>query len=169
MIAVEDASLDDATPLKQLIESAYRGDPAREGWNHEADLLDDERTRIEEIEQMLADPDVRFTVARNEAGAIVGCVAVTRKDTTLGYLGMLCVKPTLQSGGLGRRLLDTAEDGARADGLSVVEMTVIAQRETLIDWYERRGYLRTGERRPFPVPRDPPLEFVVLEKALISS
>ncbi len=45
-------------------------------------------------------------------------------------------------------------------------MTVITQREVLIAWYERRGYRRTGETRPFPVLRDPPLRFVVLEKPL---
>jgi hypothetical protein len=28
------------------------------------------------------------------------------------------------------------------------------------------SYARTGETRPFPVPRDPPVTFVVLEKPL---
>lgn len=169
MTQIGAASAGDARELKDLIESAYRGDAAREGWNHEADLLDDERTTLEDIERMLTDPAVTFTVARDSSGAIIGCVAVTRKDASLGYLGMLCVSPTLQSGGLGRLLLDAAEKAARASGLDAMEMTVISQRETLIAWYERRGYHRTGERRPFPVPRDPPLEFVVLEKPLVSA
>ncbi len=29
-------------------------------------------------------------------------------------------------------------------------MTVVNVREALIAWYERRGYQRTGETRPFP-------------------
>ena len=52
-----------------------------------------------------------------------------------------------------------------------MEMTVIAQREDLIAWYERRGYTRTGETRPFPYgderfgrPRRDDLVFVVLRK-----
>ncbi|WP_086734753.1 GNAT family N-acetyltransferase [Erythrobacter colymbi] len=151
--------------LKELLEAAYRGDSARQGWNHEADILDDERTSREELDALLADPAVTILTAR-VGDSLVGCVAVTRKDTQLGYLGMLCVLPTLQSAGLGRKLLEAAEDLARAQGLAAMEMTVIDSRDSLIAWYERRGYAFTGERRPFPVLRDPPVNFVVLEKPL---
>lgn len=164
-VAITPASPADAPALKDLLEAAYRGDSARQGWNHEADILDDERTSREELDALLADPAVTILTAR-DAGALVGCVAVTRKDASLAYLGMLCVLPTLQSAGLGRRLLDAAEDCARADGIAAMEMTVIDSRAELIAWYERRGYARTGETRPFPVPRDPPITFVVLEKPL---
>ena len=47
-----------------------------------------------------------------------------------------------------------------------VEMTVIDCRAELIAYYERRGYARTGEARPFPVPCDPPLSMIVLAKSL---
>lgn len=165
MIGITAATTADAPALKDLLEAAYRGDSARQGWNHEADILDDERTSREELDAMLADPAVTILTAR-DGEALIGCVAVTRKDTALGYLGMLCVLPALQSAGLGRRLLDAAEDHARALGLAAMEMTVIDSRASLIAWYERRGYAFTGERRPFPVLRDPPINFVVLEKPL---
>jgi ribosomal protein S18 acetylase RimI-like enzyme len=164
-ITICTATLSDASALKALLEAAYRGDAARAGWNHEADILDDERIAPGELERMLADPAVTIIAAR-AGGALVGCVAVTRKDAALGYLGMLCVVPTLQSAGLGRRLLDAAEDHARAAGLVSIEMTVIDSRAALIAWYERRGYARTDETRPFPVLRDPPITFAVLEKRL---
>ena len=165
MISITTASLADATALKSLLEAAYRGDSARRGWNHEADILDDERTAPGEVEALLADPAVTILTAR-EAEKLIGCVAVTVKGAALAYLGMLCVAPDLQSAGLGRRLLDAAEDHALAHGIAAMEMTVIDSRDALIAWYERRGYLRTGETRPFPVPRDPPVTFVVLEKPL---
>jgi ribosomal protein S18 acetylase RimI-like enzyme len=168
LIAITGASLADAPALKALLEAAYRGDSARQGWNHEADILDDERASREELDALLADPAVTILTAR-DSEALIGCVAVTRKDARLAYLGMLCVSPTLQSGGLGRRLLDAAEDHARALGIPAMEMTVIDSRETLIAWYERRGYARTGEARPFPVLRDPPITFAVLEKPLLST
>ena len=155
----------DAPALKNLLEAAYRGDSARQGWNHEADILDDERVAPGEVEALLADPAVTILTARDD-DQLIGCVAVTRKDASLAYLGMLCVLPTLQSAGLGRRLLDAAEDLARADGIAAMEMTVIDSRTSLIAWYERRGYALTGETRPFPVLRDPPITFVVLEKRL---
>jgi ribosomal protein S18 acetylase RimI-like enzyme len=164
-IRITSAANADSPALKDLLEAAYRGDSARAGWNHEADILDDERIAPGELEAILTDPAVTILTARKGA-ALIGCVAVTRKDTSLGYLGMLCVAPTLQSGGLGRRLLDAAEDHARELGIAAMEMTVIDSRAALIGWYERRGYVRTGETRPFPVLRDPPVTFVVLEKPL---
>ncbi|QKG72775.1 GNAT family N-acetyltransferase [Erythrobacter mangrovi] len=167
-MAIVTASLEDAPALKELLEAAYRGDSARRGWNHEADILDDERVAPGEVERLLADPEVTMLVAR-DGDKLVGCVAVTRRDPSLAYLGMLCVLPDLQSAGLGRRLLDAAEDHARASGIQIMEMTVIDSRDVLIAWYERRGYARTGETRPFPVPRDPPITFVVLEKTLAAA
>lgn len=165
MTAITTASPADAPALKALLEAAYRGDSARQGWNHEADILDDERTAPGEVEALLADPAVTILTARDGA-ALIGCVAVTVKGCALAYLGMLCVQPDLQSAGLGRQLLDAAEDHARALGIAAMEMTVIDSRNSLIAWYERRGYVRTGETRPFPVLREPPVTFVVLEKPL---
>ena len=48
----------------------------------------------------------------------------------------------------------------------MIEMTVIDRRPELIAYYQRRGYMLTDEKRPFPIPLDPPLEMVVLAKAL---
>jgi hypothetical protein len=45
-------------------------------------------------------------------------------------------------------------------------MTVIEKRGELIAYYERRGYVRSSERRDFPVTVDPPLFMAVLEKPL---
>ena len=170
-ITITPASPADIPALKELLEAAYRGDSARAGWNHEADILDDERIGIDELEAMLADSAVTILTAR-DGGALIGCVAVTRKGDDMGYLGMLCVSPTLQSAGLGRRLLDAAEDHGRAIGIARMEMTVIDSRESLIAWYVRRGYAFTGETRPFhelrPADADtgPQITFVVLEKPL---
>jgi ribosomal protein S18 acetylase RimI-like enzyme len=87
---------------------------------------------------------------------------------------MLTVRPDRQAAGIGRRLLAAAEKYAAAElGASYLEMTVIGARAELIAWYERRGYARTGERRPFPygderfgLPRRPDLDFEVLRKTL---
>ena len=55
-------------------------------------------------------------------------------------------------------------------------MTVIRQRPELIAWYERRGYRRTGENRPFPygnprfgLPTRDDLVFDVLKKVQLGS
>jgi ribosomal protein S18 acetylase RimI-like enzyme len=172
-LTIDTAGADDLAPLHRLIESAYRGDTARQGWTHEADLLDGQRIDTVMLAAMLNSADQRILVAREEA-TIIGCVAVTNQGDGICYLGLLTVDPTRQAGGLGRLLIDAAEDAARAlFGARRIEMTVIAQRDSLIAWYERRGYRRTGEQRPFPhgdtrfgIARDEILAFVVLDRAL---
>lgn len=164
----------DIPALHALIESAYRGDAARVGWTHEADLLGGQRTDPDALGAMIADPDQRILIAEAADGATIGCVAIAARPPAGAYLGMLTVRPDLQTQGLGRRLIDAAEAEARAAfGAAAIEMTVIVQRRELIAWYERRGYRPTGERRPFPhgdprfgLPKTEALEFVVLEKAL---
>lgn len=167
------ATLADISALHALIESAYRGDSAKQGWTHEADLLGGQRTDAEALGEMIADPAQRIVVATSE-GAPIGCVAVTDKGDGRAYLGLLTVDPALQAAGLGRALLAEAERVAGATfAATIMEMTVIVQRAELIAWYERRGYALTGERRPFHygderfgLPVTDALEFVVLAKAL---
>lgn len=162
-IPIEPAKKEDLAALKLMIEGAYRGDHARMGWTHEADLVQDERISVEEVVRLFLDPNVAIYVARSNAD-IVGCVTITDEGDGVAYIGLLCVDPPFQSSGVGARLLTTAERLCAALGVEKMEMTVIENREPLIAWYERAGYRRSGERRPFPVPQDPPLFFVVLEK-----
>ncbi|MEQ7874120.1 GNAT family N-acetyltransferase [Sphingomonas sp. ASV193] len=166
------ATSDDLDTLNALVESAYRGDSARRGWTHEADLLDGQRTDREALAETIADPAQHLLVADDE-GTLAGCICVTEKPGALAYVGLVTVDPARQGGGLGRDLLDAGEAAARAAGATRAEMTVIRQRAELIAWYERRGYALTGERRPFPhgdarfgLPKTDALEFVVLEKPL---
>ena len=161
------ATLADVATLHPLIERAYRGETAKAGWTHEADLLFDTRTSAEELSALIADPD-RVILLAHKDGALIGCVQVARVGDDRTYLGMLTVEPTLQASGLGRRLLAAAETEAVSRfAARRMEMTVIHRRAELIAWYQRRGYAPTGETRPFPVdPPRPELEFVVLEKGL---
>ena len=161
------ATLADVATLHPLIERAYRGETAKAGWTHEADLLFDTRTSAQELSALIADPD-RVILLAHKDGALIGCVQVARVGDDRAYLGLLTVEPSLQASGLGRRLLAAAETEAVARfAARRMEMTVIHRRAELIAWYQRRGYAPTGETRPFPVnPPRPELEFVVLEKGL---
>ena len=163
----------DLETLHDLVHRAYRGDSARQGWTHEADLLDGQRTDRDALTAMLEDPGQRVLVAE-QRHRVTGCVQVSDQGNGTAYLGMLSVDPALQAAGLGRRLIAAAEEAARsAFGARRMEMTVIRQRAELIAYYERRGYRRTGEERPFPLsdprfglPRRNDLVFVVLAKPL---
>lgn len=173
-IAIRAAQTDDIPALHALIESAYRGDAARAGWTHEADLLGGQRIDLEGLADILADPDQYLLIATRADGTAAGCVEVTDKTPGLAYLGMLSVTPHGQAQGLGKRLISAAEQFARDQlGAARMEMTVIRQRSELISYYIRRGYQPTGEERPFPygdarfgAPRTDDLAFVVLARTL---
>nr|WP_168554367.1 GNAT family N-acetyltransferase [Novosphingobium sp. SG720] len=161
------ATLADLPALRTLVERAYRGDTARQGWTHEADLLDDERTSDAELAAALAAADKRVIVAEAGDGALVGTVTLVGLPGSKAYLGMLCVDPDVQAGGLGRALLAQCDAMAKTElGARAIEMTVIDRRPELIAWYERRGYVRTGETRPFPGTMAVDFAMVVLERPL---
>lgn len=163
----------DVPALHALIESAYRGESAKAGWTHEADLLDGQRTDAQELSAIVGD-DAQVILLAEVGSALHGCVLVADKGAGRGYLGMLTVRPDLQSAGLGAALLSEAEGLARnVLAASTMEMTVIKRRRELIAWYERRGYRDTGREAPFPshdprfgLPKVDDLVFVVMEKAL---
>lgn len=173
-VTFREAIAADVPLIQPLVHHAYRGERARQGWSHEADLLDAARIDEESLAEAVADPAQTILLAERY-GVLIGCVQVTDQGGGLAYLGMLTVQADLQDLGLGRRLISAAEDLARTRYASAkMEMTVIIQRSELIAWYQRRGYVLTGETRPFPatdprfgIPRRSDLAFVVLEKALV--
>jgi ribosomal protein S18 acetylase RimI-like enzyme len=103
----------------------------------------------------------------------IGTVWLEPRAAGTWYLGMLSVRPDLQSRQLGRRLLEEGERYARERGATRMRISVFPMRETLVAWYERRGFRVTGEELPFPygdarhgIPRRDDLRFIVLEKPL---
>lgn len=162
----------DIPALVTLVTSAYRGDASRDGWTTEADVLDGPRIDADVLRADLARPRSRVLVAEDGDG-LVACAHVAEEDGA-GYFGMFAVRPRLQGGGMGKALLAEAERVAREDWqLPAMRMTVIDVRDALIAFYERRGYRRTGEFKPFPygdarfgIPLRDDLRFEVLDKPL---
>lgn len=172
-VVVRDAGIADIPALHGLIESAYRGEASRAGWTTEADLLAGQRTDPGELADILADRRQAMLTAWRGA-ELVGCVLIADRDVNTGYLGMLSVSPALQGGGLGRRLVAEAEAALKARyGARRVRISVFPQRESLIAWYRRLGYVSTGDTLPFDygnprlgIPLRDDLHFIVMEHAL---
>lgn len=166
---------DDAPVVTALVRRAYRGPESRAGWTTEADLLDDERIDTDQVIGKITGPDSLVLLAEDAGGAVIGCCELARREGDVAYFGLFAVQPARQGAGIGRAVLDHAADLARQRwGATRMEMTVIAQRGDLIAWYERRGFHRTGQHRPFPYGelvngtalRDD-LYFVVLAKDIV--
>jgi len=167
------AETPDVAAIVALVDSAYRGDASRAGWTSEAELLDGHRTDVPAVESVLAVPGNVMLLAEADGQLAASCHLDRRAGAEV-YLGMLAVQPTGQGQGWGRQMLAEAERVARLDwDASTIVMNVLAQRPELIAWYRRRGYLPTGETKPFPygqdrvgIPRRSDLHFVVLTKPL---
>jgi ribosomal protein S18 acetylase RimI-like enzyme len=176
-ILFRDAIEADIPALVALVTSAYRGDASRAGWTTEADLLDGNRIDPEVLRGDILRANSRVLLAERANGdasrELLGCAHVSIEDGA-GYFGMFAIRPSLQGAGLGKRLLAEAERLARAEWkLPAMRMTVIDVRDELIAFYERRGYRRTGIKKPFPatdprfgIPLRDDLRFEMLEKPL---
>ncbi len=172
MLSFRAAQDGDAAAVVSLVNAAYRGDSSRRGWTTEADLLGGQRTDEGKVLEMIRAPGSRVELAL-EDGELRGCVHLRREEDGGCYLGMLAVDPERQAAGVGRRLLERGEEAAGGWGCRRMRMTVISLRAELIAYYERRGYIRTGRREPFPerdprfgLPKTAGLEFVELVKPL---
>lgn len=162
---------DEADLIARLTNMAYRGDTSRLGWTTEADLLDGQRTDTEEVLSLIQNPhSMMLLCLRNDE--VVGSLNLQNLGST-GYLGMFVVKPGLQGLGIGKEFIRVAELTAQREwGVTKMTMTVISFRPELVDYYERRGYRRTGEVKPFPsdpaggIPLVEGLQLEVLEKPL---
>jgi ribosomal protein S18 acetylase RimI-like enzyme len=162
----------DATRLVELIRSAYRGEASRDGWTSEADLVEGDRIDLAQVRHIIATPDSMMIVL-GQGDGITACCAVEDRGEGLAYFGTFAVSPAAQGHGTGRRVMAEAERRAVAGfGAATMEITVLAQQTALLAWYERLGFRRTGEQRPFPAdpkfarPLRDDLYFVVLTKKL---
>jgi ribosomal protein S18 acetylase RimI-like enzyme len=167
---ISKATLQDVPELNILVNSAYRGESSKKGWTTEEHLLGGIRTDEGDLSELLQKKNVTI-LKYTESGKIIGSVYLEKQAYKL-YLGMLTVSPELQGGGIGKKLMQAAEDFAIENNIHKVSMTVISVRKELIEYYERRGYKKTGETKPFPM-NDPKfglpkqhLDFIVMEKEL---
>lgn len=171
-LAFRAATAADIPAVVALVESAYRGESGLRGWTTESNLLDGQRTDAQDVGEAIARPDSLVLLAEHD-GALVACCHLEKQDDA-AYFGMFAVDPARQIGGVGKRVIAHAEQLAHTRwGVSRMRMTVIVQREELIAFYQRRGYARTGQIKPFPygdarfgIPRRDDLRFEVLEKPL---
>lgn len=162
----------DIAAIENLVTSAYRGDASRTGWTTEADLLDGQRVDPAGLAEIIDKPGSLVLLA-GRGVPLLACCHVEKQGAAC-YFGMFAVDPIRQGAGLGKRVMAEAERVARDDfGCARMEMTVISVRDDLIAWYERRGYSRTGEYKPFPygderfgIPKRDDLRFELLVKPL---
>src|SRR6266849_1724259 len=149
------ASPADAEALAALINAAFRV---------ELPFIEGDRTNPDGVRAYIEKG--KFLLAENAAG-LAGCVYVEIRGDR-GYLGLLGVDPRRQGTGLGRKLMDAAEDFFRNANCVAIDLRIVSAREPLPGFYRHLGYVETGRA---PVPPDAlvkvPCHFILMSKMLI--
>jgi predicted N-acetyltransferase YhbS len=98
-------------------------------------------------------------------GTVVASVYVEPRGER-GYVGLLAVSPSRQGSGLGRRMMEAAEQRLAREGCAAVDIRVVSLRTELPPFYERLGYEHRGTE-PFHDPRKTqPCHFLKMSKTL---
>ncbi|KAF4950316.1 hypothetical protein FGADI_8299 [Fusarium gaditjirri] len=149
------ATEDDAPRLQELIEAAFRFTDAHIDWVGSPELSATFTIDISVIVDRITSDDSKFLVASDVPnGPIIACVNVMRTAPDYGRLCHLAVDPTLQRGGLGKKLVAYGEEYLTKDfGVGKIGLNALHTRKSLIKWYEKLGYVRTGEMTEIPLER----------------
>jgi GNAT superfamily N-acetyltransferase len=99
------------------------------------------RTDMERLTEMMHKG--KFLLAHNASGELIASVYV-ESGNRRGYLGMLAVRPELQGRGLGRAMVEAAEEYCRAFNCMEMKLTVLSLRPELPPFYRKLGYSETG-------------------------
>ena len=126
-------------------------------------FIERDRISAEALQPMLETGN--FLLAEDLAG-LAGCVLVELRGER-AYFGLLAVDPARQHRGLGLRLIDEAENYARAAGCRAMDIRIVSLRAELPPFYRRLGYVETGTA---PIPDEIeskwPCHFILMSKPL---
>lgn len=164
------ANVADVNAIKNLVNAAYRGEASKQGWTTEAALISGDTRANAEMVLNATEQTGSVILIYKKDDVIAGCVNLQQHGNKV-YLGMFSVMPQLQGCGIGKKLLQAADEFAERFDCGSIYMSVISVRTELIDWYKRHGFIDTGERKPFAEDgvtgkHLQPLEFMILEKVL---
>jgi ribosomal protein S18 acetylase RimI-like enzyme len=154
MPAVRKATDRDIPEIVSIVNAAFQV---------ESDFRAGERTSTEEISALMQSGT--FLVAMEQERVVVA--VQVRTTGTIGYFGMLAVDPRQQRSGVGRALLEAAENHCRKRGCTEMTLSTGSVRRELFPYYEKFGYTITAvEPAPEGAPFTKPIEIVKMVKPL---
>jgi GNAT superfamily N-acetyltransferase len=155
-VRIRRANLSDVDAIVKLVNAAFRV---------ERFFIDGDRTDAAHIAHRFQTG--RFLVAEDESGQLAASVYIEIRGER-GYFGLLAVDPARQRSGLGRLLVEAAEQECRDAGCHIMDLQIVNLRTELPPYYRRLGYAESGEM-PFAAEATPklPCHFVRMSKELL--
>jgi GNAT superfamily N-acetyltransferase len=145
----------DVEALSQLINAAFRV---------EQPFIEGERINPEGVRAYMEKG--KFLLAEDPSG-LVGCVYVELRGDR-GYLGLLGVAPPRQGTGLGRKLMEAAENYFREASCCAIDLRIVSARTSLPAFYRHLGYIETGTAPFAPdVPVKVSCHYILMSKPLL--
>lgn len=143
---LELARLEHIEKISNLVNEAYRG---KIGWTKETDLVQGNRTTASDIKSIILNSNSHLLISL-EQNKIIACICVEQINNE-AYIGLFAVAPNKQAKGIGKQVLQFAEQYSINNfTFDKFVMVVVSQREELISYYERRGYTRVGKIKQYP-------------------
>jgi ribosomal protein S18 acetylase RimI-like enzyme len=115
------------------------------------------------LKKQLAKPYSEFIIA-DDGADILGMAYASQKDHKLSVLNQLYVHPEHQKKGVGSLLL--AEVESAFPGVFALQLEVIDKNRNAVEFYESRGFEKTGTRIDDWGQANSGISVVVLEKSL---
>ncbi|MGH6862367.1 MAG: GNAT family N-acetyltransferase [Phyllobacterium sp.] len=125
--------------------------------------ITDRHHSLDALKKQLAKPYSEFILA-DDGADIMGMAYACQKDHKLSILNQLYVRPENQKRGVGSLLL--AEVESAFPGVFALQLEVIEANQRALQFYESRGFGKTGGRIDNWGEPDSGIAVVVLEKSL---
>ncbi|HET6402434.1 MAG TPA: GNAT family N-acetyltransferase [Candidatus Kapabacteria bacterium] len=135
--SVRVASIADIPAIVALVNVAFNVEIFLEG------VRTDEKNVIELMQKG------QFFLMEENSSRIIASIYMELRGER-GYFGMLAVEPSRQGQGLGRAMIEFAEEYCREHGCTIMDLKVLSPRKELPPYYEKLGYTNMGtdEFRP---------------------
>ncbi|WP_434057132.1 GNAT family N-acetyltransferase [Acinetobacter silvestris] len=118
-----------------------------------------DRIQQQQLEDLIKQQNNQLLIAEiqsKDKKTIIACIGLTYLNLEF-EIGTFCIAPHWQNQGIGKHVLAYAESYSQAyvkqqqAELNYYVMWVLNVRNELIEYYERRGYVQTGEIEAYPV------------------
>jgi predicted N-acetyltransferase YhbS len=151
---IREAAPADADRIAALVNRAFLA----ESW-----FKSEDRTNASQVRNLLGKG---LFLLLEEESRLLACVYLEPQGDRI-YLGMLSVEQDVQGRGLGRRMMQEAEDFSRRAGHVAMDIRIVHLREELPPYYRQLGFVEAGTE---PAPNFPgvkvPIHFLRMTKSL---